>query len=144
MTEDTKVKYEKPIPLKTMDNAPYWDAADRHELALQKCNTCAGYNHPPGPSCANCGSTDIVWENLGSDIKGTVYTYVISYRPFLPGFQNDVPLVIAVVALDDAPDVKIMGNVLHGNKDNTTVGTLVKMVWEDITEERALPQWELL
>lgn len=46
MSEETKVKYEKPIPLKTLDNTPYWDAADRHELALQKCNTCNAYNHP--------------------------------------------------------------------------------------------------
>ncbi|CAM5703123.1 hypothetical protein LSPH24S_01463 [Lysinibacillus sphaericus] len=39
--------YQKPIPLKTQDNQPYWDAADRHELMLQKCQTCHAYNHPP-------------------------------------------------------------------------------------------------
>lgn len=26
------MSYEKPIPLKNEDNAPFWDAADRHEL----------------------------------------------------------------------------------------------------------------
>ena len=144
MSEETKVKYEKPIPLKTMDNAPYWDAADRHELALQKCESCNSYNHPPGPSCANCGSVDVVWKNHGSDIQGTVYSYVVSHRPFLPGFQNDIPLVIAVIELTDLPEVKIMGNVINGNAENVTIGTAVKMVWEDVTEDRAVPQWVLV
>lgn len=143
MSEETKVKYEKPIPLKNLDNAPYWDAADRHELALQKCNTCSSYNHPPGPACASCGSTDLTWDNLGSTITGTIYSYVVSYRPFLPGFQHDIPLVIAVVELDNLPGVRIIGNVLDGNADNVTIGTAVNMVWVDATEERAIPQWVL-
>lgn len=143
MSEETKVKYEKPIPLKTLDNTPYWDAADRHELALQKCNTCNSYNHPPGPSCSSCGSTDVVWENHGSTITGKVYSYVVSYRPFLPGFQNDLPLVIAVVELDHLPEVRIIGNVLDGNAETVTIGTAVKMVWVNATEERAVPQWVL-
>ncbi|OCS85641.1 Zn-ribbon domain-containing OB-fold protein [Caryophanon tenue] len=143
MSEETKVKYEKPIPLKTLDNAPYWDAADRHELVLQKCTCCHTYNHPPGPACANCGDVALEWENQGSTISGHVYSYVVSYRPFLPGFQNDLPLVIAVIALDHLPDVKIMGNVLGGNADNVTIGTAVSMVWDDVTEDRAIPQWVL-
>lgn len=143
MSEETKVKYEKPIPLKTLDNTPYWDAADRHELALQKCNTCNAYNHPPGPSCASCGSVDVIWENQGSAIQGTVYSYVVSYRPFLPGFQNGIPLVIAVVELNHLPEVKIIGNILNGNAENVTIGSAVNMVWEDVTEDRAVPQWVL-
>lgn len=143
MSEETKVKYEKPIPLKTIDNTPYWDAADLHELALQKCDSCNSYNHPPGPSCASCGSVNIIWENHGSDIQGKVYSYVVSYRPFLPGFQNDIPLVIAIVELDHLPEVKIIGNILKGNAENVTIGTPVKMVWEDVTENRAVPQWIL-
>ena len=33
------MSYQKPIPVKTPDNQPYWDAADRHELVLQKFDT---------------------------------------------------------------------------------------------------------
>lgn len=144
MSEETKVKYEKPIPLKTMDNTPYWDAADRHELVLQKCTCCNAYNHPPGPSCTSCGSQDVTWESQGNDIRGKVYTYVVSYRPFLPGFQNDIPLVIAVVELDNLPEVKIIGNVLNATAQDIEVGTEVKMVWVDINDDRAIPQWELV
>ena len=133
--------YQKPIPLKNQDNHPYWDAADRHELIIQKCESCHHYSHPPGPACAKCGSTDLSWDNLGSDIKGTVYSFVISYRPFLPGFQDDLPRVIAIVELEKEPAVRIIGNVLGCTPDDVKIGMPVKMIWQDITEERALPQW---
>ncbi|MFB5281753.1 Zn-ribbon domain-containing OB-fold protein [Peribacillus sp. Hz7] len=133
--------YEKPIPLKNQDNSPYWDAADRHELVLQKCESCHEYSHPPGPSCAKCGGTEMSWESLGSTVKGTIYSYIVSYRAFLPGFQNDLPLIIAIVQLEKVPQVKLIGNVRQCSPDEIEIGMNVKMVWEDLTDERALPQW---
>ncbi len=135
------MSYQKPIPLKTQDNQPYWDAADRHELVLQKCETCNSYNHPPGPACSKCGATELSWESQGSDITGTIYSYVVSYRPFLPGFQDDLPTIIVVVQLDKLNDVKIIGNVLACPPEEIKIGMPVKMTWQDITEDRALPQW---
>ncbi|OCA85327.1 Zn-ribbon domain-containing OB-fold protein [Pseudobacillus wudalianchiensis] len=133
--------YQKPIPLKNQDNHPYWDAADRHELLIQKCESCGHYSHPPGPACSKCGSAELSWENLGSEVNGTIYSFIISYRPFLPGFQDDLPLVIAVVELDKAPQVKLIANVLNCNPQDVSIGMNVKMTWQDITEDRALPQW---
>ncbi|WP_066383111.1 Zn-ribbon domain-containing OB-fold protein [Neobacillus mesonae] len=133
--------YQKPIPLKTQDNQPYWDAADRHELVIQKCESCQSYSHPPGPACAKCGSTEISWQNLGSEINGTVYSYVTSYRPFLPGFQDDLPLTIAIVELEKTPTVRIIGNILDCAPEDVKIGMPVKMTWQKITEERSLPQW---
>lgn len=133
--------YEKPIPLKTLDNAPYWDAADRHELALQHCKDCDKYFNPAGPACPRCGGQTIAWQTIGNEIKGTVISYIISYRPFLPGFQNDCPLVIAVVKLDDIAEVSIIANIIDFDPEKVTVGMRVQMTWVDITEDRALPQW---
>ncbi|GHI00990.1 Zn-ribbon domain-containing OB-fold protein [Neobacillus kokaensis] len=133
--------YQKPIPLKTQDNQPYWDAADRHELVIQKCESCQSYSHPPGPACAKCGSTELSWQNLGSEINGTVYSYVTSYRPFLPGFQDDLPLTIAIVELEKTPAVRIIGNILNCTPEDIQIGMPVKMAWQDITDDRSLPQW---
>lgn len=134
--------YEKPIPYKTIDNHPYWDAADNHEFALQKCGDCNGYAHPPGPACAKCGSQHVSWENFGNEITAKIYSYVITYRPFLPGFQDDLPTIIAQAQLDQLPDVKIMCNVLQCDEKDIHIGMPVQMVWQTITEDRALPQWE--
>lgn len=133
--------YQKPVPLKTQDNHPYWDAADDHQLALQKCDDCQTYAHPPGPSCANCGSEKMSWENFGADIQATIYSFVVSYRPFLPGFQDDLPTIIAQGLLKDVPGVKIMCNVLECDAKDVYIGMPVKMKWDDIVDDRALPQW---
>lgn len=133
--------YQKPIPLKTEDNQAFWDAADQHKMVVQKCRDCGHYAHPPGPSCATCGSQNVTWEELGSDIQASVYTYVISNRPFLPGFQDDVPLIIAQAELKQAPEVKMMCNIVDCKPEDVYIGMPVKMIWQDITEERALPQW---
>ncbi|MEA0562628.1 MULTISPECIES: Zn-ribbon domain-containing OB-fold protein [Lysinibacillus] len=135
--------YQKPIPVKTQDNEPYWDAADRHELMLQKCEICHAYNHPPGPACAKCGSTELSWENQGTTIMGTIYSYVVSYRPFLPGFQDELPMIIVVIKLDHLQEVKIIGNLLECSPEDIKIGMPVKMIWQAITEDRALPQWIL-
>lgn len=133
--------YEKPIPLKTLDNAPYWDAADRHELALQHCEECNKYFNPAGPSCPSCGSQKVKWHTIGNEIVGTVLSYIISYRAFLPGFQQDCPLVIAVVQLEKIPEVSIIANIIDYDPQKVTVGMPVRMTWVDITADRALPQW---
>ncbi|MED4205943.1 Zn-ribbon domain-containing OB-fold protein [Neobacillus mesonae] len=133
--------YQKPIPLKTQDNQPYWDTADRHELVIQKCESCQCYSHPPGPACAKCGSTELSWQNFGSEINGTVYSYVTSYRPFLPGFQDDLPLTIAIVELEKTPAVRIIGNILVCAPEDIKIGMPVKMTWQKITDDRSLPQW---
>lgn len=133
--------YQKPIPLKDIDNAPYWDAADEHRLALQKCGDCKAYSQPPGPTCAKCGSTNVGWEDFGNDVKATVYSYVVSYRPFLPGFQDELPTIIALGQLDDVPEVKIMANILDCEEKELEIGMPLRMTWVDITDDRALPQW---
>lgn len=144
MTEQIKVDYTKPIPLKNIDNAPYWDAADQHTLTLQKCDDCEKYAQPPGPACSHCGSPNVSWEAQGNEIFGEIYSYVISYRPFLPGFaMEDCPLVIAVVKLEQQ-NITIIGNVLDAKPEDIAIGKAVQMIWVDINDERAIPQWKLV
>jgi|SRR5699024_3925513 len=138
------MSYQKPIPLKNEDNKTYWDAADNHKLMLQKCNVCEAYAHPPGPTCANCGSDDISWEDFGSEVTAVIYSYIITYRPFLPGFQDDLPTIIALGKLDKVPEVKIMCNVRNCSDKDIKIDMPIKMIWEDINEERALPQWSAI
>lgn len=136
--------YQKPIPLKNEDNKPYWDAADEHKLMLQKCNDCGTHAHPPGPTCAKCGSDNMLWEDFGSDVTATIYSYIITYRPFLPGFEDDLPTIIALGKLDKVPEVKIMCNVRNCSHEDIKVDMPVKMIWEKINENRALPQWSAI
>lgn len=142
--EKISVKYEKPIPLKTLDNKPYWDSADNHELSIQNCETCNKAIHPPGPACPHCGSQEIGWVNYGNEITGKIYSFVTTYVPMLPGFQHDLPTIIAQVEVEQIEGVRIMANIINAKPEDIEIGKPVKMTWIDITEDRALPQWELI
>ncbi|WP_431027384.1 Zn-ribbon domain-containing OB-fold protein [Lysinibacillus sp. LZ02] len=142
--EKTSTKYEKPIPLKTPDNQPYWDAADNHELAIQCCGDCQQVIHPPGPACPHCGSPTLEWIHYGSDITGEIYSFVMTYVPMLPGFQHDLPTIIAQVAVDQVEGIQITANIINAKPEDIAIGKAVKMTWIDVTEDRALPQWELI
>ena len=53
----------KPLPRITADNRPFWEAARRHELALQRCDDCARFRYPPAPVCPECLSERATWIN---------------------------------------------------------------------------------
>ncbi len=36
-------EYFKPLPKPTPSSRPFWDAAKKHELKLQKCGACSQY-----------------------------------------------------------------------------------------------------
>ena len=76
--------YTKPLPVIEKWNAPYWQAAKRHEFVAQRCRAC-GYTHlPPGPACTNCLSADQDWVRLSG--RGTIYSYGVYYQVLARGF----------------------------------------------------------
>lgn len=134
----------KPLPSQDGNAEPYWEAARGHRLALLRCAACESYVHPPAPRCPSCaGEAPLEWEDLGSDIRGKVYSYVIVDRAVLSSFVEDVPYVVALCDLDRAPGIHLAANILRCAVDDVHIGTRVRMDWEDRTPEVSLPQWVL-
>ena len=75
---------------------------------------------------------------LGS---GKVETFVINHRP-PPSFQDDAPLVIAVVTLDEG--ARMMTNLINVEPDPEQIeaGMPVRIVYDDVTDEVTLPKFE--
>lgn len=146
MSIDSKPKVAKPVPLDDNDQRPYWHAASQGRLVLQRCAGCGRHVHPPAPGCPYCGGADLVWDDLGSEISGHVYSYVVVHRPFLRSFIDDVPYVVALVELDGVDDiVRVTGNILGlENPSDVEIGMPVRMLWEDRGEGVTVPQWEPL
>jgi len=134
----------KPLPLDDLDQVPYWEAARQHQLALQKCLACGELVHPPGPGCPWCGGADLDWVNLGSDVTGTVYSFIVVHRAFLQSFVNDVPYVVALCEIEGAPGVRITANIRNIDPTDVHIGMRVRMVWEERTPDSTIPQWEPL
>lgn len=92
---------QKPTPVITAVNAPFFEACSRNEFVLQKCAACDTWIYYPREACPECLSTDLRWEP--ADGSGTVETYTLVHRPESPVFFYDVPIPIVVVKLDIGP-----------------------------------------
>lgn len=145
MPEDSTVKtHAKPLPSIDPDTAPYWRAAKEHRLSLMRCVETQRFIHPPGPGSPFTGGTETEWVDLGSDITGTLYSYIVVYRAFARGFAEDVPYVTALVDIDQAPGARIIANILDADPETLTIGQPLRMTWIDVTEDVTLPQWEIM
>jgi uncharacterized OB-fold protein len=132
---------QKPVPHEIPDERPYWEATKRHELALQHCGHCDKLIHPPRPGCPHCGGDETDWVTLGREISGRVYSLVTVHRAFDPSFADDVPYLVALCDVDQAPGVRLVANVL-GADEGFEIGSRVEMLWEDRNEESTVPQWK--
>ena len=97
----------KAAPKPTPETAPYWEAANRGELQIQRCNPCGRLYFYPRTACPLCGSTDVTWVTVSG--RGRLHTYLINHRP-APGFENEAPYAIAVVELEEGP--RMMANIV--------------------------------
>lgn len=133
---------DKPLPpVNDPDAAPYWQAAREHRLALQFCEPCRAYLYPPGPACPRCGAPDVPYRDLGRDVCGTLYSYIVTHRAFVPGFAKDAPYIVALAEVDQAAGTKLLANLLECSPAEVRIGMPLRMVWEDRTPEVTLPQW---
>jgi uncharacterized OB-fold protein len=127
------------MPQPTADNEtlPFWQAAAEHRLVVQRCTDCDHQRHPPAPVCPECRSSNADWNELSG--RGELYTYTVVHRAIALG--QELPFVIAVVSLEGAGGVRIISNLVDANPGELEVGMAVELVWEDMSEDLAIPRF---
>lgn len=85
--------------------APFWAGAARGELVVPRCPSCDvwrwyphGHPHP------------LTWERVSG--RATLFSWVVVTHPFLPAFADLVPFVTGLVAIDDAPGVRLATRIV--------------------------------
>jgi uncharacterized OB-fold protein len=79
--------------------APFWEAAARKELVVQRCTRCGSHQLYPRPFCLACNATTLEWVKATG--AGTVYTRTIVRVPVTPELVP--PYAAAIVELDEGP-----------------------------------------
>jgi uncharacterized OB-fold protein len=130
--------YTGPIPVPTPESRPFWEAARRHELSLQRCRACGEYVFYPRAVCPRCFGSDLEWRTVSG--RGTLHTFTVVHRG-LRGFPLGPPYVIAVVELAEGP--RLMTNLVGVDPDpaKIRIGTPVEVVFEDVSDSIALPRF---
>jgi hypothetical protein len=134
-------KVTRPIPVPNEWTKPFWDAAKQGALALQRCQSCGHFQHPPYATCVNCISTDLTFEPVRG--KGTIYSYTIMYHAGDQRFASAIPYASIIVELDEAKGALLAGNLLDAPYTEAKVGRRVEVVFEQLNDDITLPQFRL-
>ena len=89
--------------------AEFFAGAPRGELVVPRCLECDRWVWYPEAKCPACGG-DAAWRATSG--RGTLFSWAVVQRPFLPAFAEMVPFVTALVSLEEAPEVRIVTYVV--------------------------------
>jgi uncharacterized OB-fold protein len=131
----------RPTPVPDERSAPFWKAASEHVLTVAQCGVCQARTHPPDDVCPHCGSTDPQFTFMPVSGRGTVRSWTVVRRSFLPGF--DVPYLLVDVELVEQADLRVIGRLLDGPDAPLQVGTAVRVGFEDLAPGVAVPAFSL-
>jgi acetyl-CoA acetyltransferase/uncharacterized OB-fold protein len=117
----------------------FWTSGADGTLRVQGCNDCGTLVHPPAPICPACRSRS--WQPTAVSGRATVVGCTVNSHPWMPGFDLDLPYSIAIVALDEQPDVRLTTNVVGCPPEDVHVGQQVAVRFEQ-HEDVWLPLFE--
>lgn len=130
---------QAPLPnMEDRETCAFFKAAAQGKLVYRACNNCNRGLHPPMAYCPHCGNNDTAWREAKGE--GKVHTWTVVTHPIHPAFS--VPYTLVVVALDEAPEVRLMGR-LDGAVE-LTPGAPMRVWFEPLEGGGALPQWRLV
>jgi uncharacterized OB-fold protein len=107
----------------------YWEATRRHELVVQRCNSCQTWQWGPEFICHQCHSDDLRYEQV--EPRGVIYSWERSWYPVHPALQNGVPYIVVLVELPHAGNIRMVGNLVGDPLQQVVIGAEVEAVFED-------------
>jgi uncharacterized OB-fold protein len=137
------------LPAIDDDSGPFWEGTRAGELRMQACASCGRLRFPPRPMCPWCRSLESTWPVMSG--RGTIWSFVVPHPPLLPAYQELAPYNVVVVALDEDPTLRLVGNLVASEDgpinevDPATIeiGAPVRVVFQPASDDIALPRWML-
>jgi uncharacterized OB-fold protein len=121
------------FPLPDLDDslsAPFFAAAAEHELRVPRCETCDAYVWYPEPACPHDGGA-LTWTRVSG--RGTLFSWVVVQRAFLPAFADMVPFVTALVSLAEEPAVRVPTYIVDTDPQRLRADMPVEAVFRDLS-----------
>jgi hypothetical protein len=119
--------FAHPRPALDWETRPYWEAAGRGELLLQRCADCGVLRHRPRALCPSCLSEAVEW--VAASGRGTVHSFTITRQNQAPPFRDALPYVLAYVELDEG--VRLLTNVVGCPPEEVSIGMPVAVEFAD-------------
>jgi uncharacterized OB-fold protein len=129
----------RPYPIPDRLTQPFWDAANRGELQLQRCGDCSRYQFPPSLICVDCGSEDLAWTKMSG--RGRVHSYSIVHDARYKGFREIQPYAYAQVELEEQPLLVLMSTLPGVPLEDVRIGMKVELTFFRPVEHQAIPEF---
>ena len=134
----------KQSPVADELSKPFWDACNEERLVVQNCKACSRMQHPPEPTCANCGSADnLEWREMSG--RGKIYSYGVVHDCPVAVLQEDQPFNVALIELEDDPDIKMYSHLPGTPVDEVSMGASVQVEFETTPGNgQKVPEWRVV
>ena len=136
------VEPDRALPATTDLTRPFWQAAMQGRLAIQRCQACGYYNHPPKPLCDRCLSAELRFEEVSG--AGTIWSFTVMHQQSVAGFEQSVPYLTALVELDEQPMLLLVTNLPGSAAGDVRIGARVQVRFQSLNDEVALAQFEVV
>jgi acetyl-CoA acetyltransferase/uncharacterized OB-fold protein len=120
----------RPLPVLDDENRAFWTAGADGVLRFASCNACGALLHPVQPVCRYCRSEDI--GERAVQPTGVVIGVSVNHHPWNPTFPT--PYVMATVAIDADPRVRVLTNLVDVSEDEVRVGMHVRARFEPLED----------
>jgi uncharacterized protein len=122
---------------------PFWDAANEERLIIQHCSACNRLQHPPAPTCLQCGIGDnLGWKEMSG--RGKIYNYGVIFDCPVRLLQEDQAFNVAVIMLDEDPGIQMYSHLPGAPVDEVPVGARVEVVFEATANGQKVPEWRVV
>jgi uncharacterized OB-fold protein len=121
------------FPLPDVDDpltAGYFEGAAAGELRIPRCTSCAQWVWYPEAVCPACGGA-LAWTATSG--RGSLFTWVVVERAFLPAFADMVPFVTALVGLGEDERVRIVTLLADTDAASLAVDQPMEAVFRPLT-----------
>ena len=139
-----------PKPVADRDTQPFWDGVAERRLLVPRCSSCRAWIWQPRPLCPRCHAADPGWFEVSGAAR--VVSWTALHPPVLPVWSDATPFVILLVELDDAPGVRMVGQLVddagvllttNGEAEGVAFGSAVALRWRVDEAGQTLPAWTL-
>jgi uncharacterized protein len=120
------VQASRPLPVLTRATEAFWTGGRHGELLIYRCRACGYWVHPPVGFCPACEGRDVRPEPVTG--RATIASFTVNHQKWEPDME--VPYVLALVELDEQPDVRLATNIVHCSVDAVRIGMRVRVIFE--------------
>jgi len=128
----------RPLPALEPRTAAFWRACRAGRLEFTRCVPCRYLIHPSRPICPKCRGRSL--DQVTVSGRARLHSYTVNHQAWYPG--QAVPYVIGLVELVEQPELRLMTNIINCPIDCVQIGMALRVVFENLSDEVALPLFE--